>query len=156
MRRIVSCTMVAAVAATGALVAEPVRVNVRLSEAPAEGRTIYEYDPRSRGASDYAMLVERLSALWHFEAPTAPRSQANGQVAHPQVPSASVPVPRPASVAPAEPQLAERPPMVTGVGSALQMMCPNCGRLLKRATVAGYRVAYCDTCKYRQQDLVRR
>ncbi|MBC8077718.1 MAG: ParA family protein, partial [Chloroflexales bacterium] len=50
----------------GAVVAPPIRVNVRLSEAPAHGRTIYEYDPRSRGAADYAQLVERLSIQLNY------------------------------------------------------------------------------------------
>src|SRR5262249_971811 len=51
----------------GALVADPVRINVRLSEAPILGRTIYEYDARSRGAADYARLVERVSAVFGFQ-----------------------------------------------------------------------------------------
>src|SRR5262245_40401758 len=56
----------------GALVADPVRINVRLSEAPTLGRTIYEYDPRSRGAADYAVLVERVSDTFGFQ--PAPRA----------------------------------------------------------------------------------
>jgi chromosome partitioning protein len=39
-------------------VAEPIRSNVRLAEAPAYQKTIYEYAPRSYGAQDYAALVE--------------------------------------------------------------------------------------------------
>lgn len=38
----------------------PIRYNVRLSEAPGYGQTIYEYDPRSPGAQDYATLTERI------------------------------------------------------------------------------------------------
>lgn len=34
--------------------------NVRLSEAPSHGRTIFEYDPRSKGAETYASLVEEV------------------------------------------------------------------------------------------------
>src|SRR5262245_3899870 len=63
----------------GALVADPVRVNVRLSEAPILGRTIYEYDPRSRGAADYAQLVERVSTLFGFR--SAPPPPNTGQPA---------------------------------------------------------------------------
>lgn len=39
-------------------VAKPIRSNVRLAEAPAYQKTIYEYAPRSNGAQDYAQLVE--------------------------------------------------------------------------------------------------
>lgn len=44
----------------GKLVAEPIRVNVRLSEAASFGKTIFEYDRRSRGAEDYSRLVEEV------------------------------------------------------------------------------------------------
>lgn len=40
-------------------VTEPIRENVRLSEAPSHGQTIFEYAPRSHGARDYRKLVER-------------------------------------------------------------------------------------------------
>lgn len=52
----------------GSLVAPPVRINVSLSHAPTLGQTIYEYDPRSRGAIDYALLVEHVSAVFGFQA----------------------------------------------------------------------------------------
>jgi len=42
-------------------VAEPIRSNVRLAEAPAFQKTIYEYSPRSYGAQDYAALVESVA-----------------------------------------------------------------------------------------------
>jgi chromosome partitioning protein len=38
----------------------PVRYNVRLSEAPGYGQTIFEYAPESAGAQDYQALVERI------------------------------------------------------------------------------------------------
>jgi chromosome partitioning protein len=38
----------------------PVRYNVRLSEAPGYGQTIFEYAPRSAGAEDYTLLTERI------------------------------------------------------------------------------------------------
>ncbi len=41
-------------------VTEPVRVNVKLTEAPSHHMTIYEYSPRSAGAADYKRLVERV------------------------------------------------------------------------------------------------
>lgn len=39
-------------------VAHPIRLNVRLAEAAGHGQSIFEYDPRSFGAFDYARLVE--------------------------------------------------------------------------------------------------
>jgi chromosome partitioning protein len=39
-------------------VAPPIRNNVRLAEAPAYQKTIFEYAPRSHGAQDYAKLAE--------------------------------------------------------------------------------------------------
>ena len=45
----------------GERLCRPIRYNVRLSEAPAHGKDIYEYAPRSTGAEDYARLVERVA-----------------------------------------------------------------------------------------------
>lgn len=168
----------------GSLVAPPIRVNVRLSESSSAGRTIYEYDRRSRGSLDYAQLVERLSTMWNFQSvPTAAAqsssipamsSSANGQETQstplPQatpVATTTVPAPLadplPATVAPATSSATvnghhhvEDEPVVMGAGNMLQNTCPNCGHPLHRATVAGYRVAYCDHCKYKQQELVSR
>jgi chromosome partitioning protein len=146
----------------GGLVLAPIRINVRLSEASAQGRSIYEYDPRSRGAIDYAQLVEQLSSVWSFSPapPPAPRrvesaqrSQHNGAqphvVARPTAPAAEPVVP----VAPARPVAPASEPVVLGAGSMLSTSCPNCGGALRRTTVAGYRVAYCDHCRYRRQEL---
>jgi chromosome partitioning protein len=165
------------------LVTTPIRVNVRLSESSAEGRTIYEYDPRSRGATDYAQLVEHLSGIWGFTPARDRAAPAAGQ-RNGAPPNALEPV-RPAQeplrlapepVRPAQeplrlapqagapgadtPPAAERErhepaaePVVVGSGSMLSLTCPNCGGGLRRATVAGYRVAYCDHCKYRRQEL---
>ena len=41
-------------------VCPPIRYNVRLSEAPGQGKTIYEYAPRSAGAEDYHALVAQV------------------------------------------------------------------------------------------------
>lgn len=46
----------------GSRLCEPVRYNVRLSEAPGYGQTIYEYAPHSPGAEDYRALTERILA----------------------------------------------------------------------------------------------
>lgn len=39
----------------------PIRYNAKLSEAPAAGKTIFEYAPRSPGARDYAALAARVA-----------------------------------------------------------------------------------------------
>lgn len=41
-------------------VCDPIRYNVKLSEAPAFGRTIFEHDSHSHGSIDYAKLVKRV------------------------------------------------------------------------------------------------
>jgi len=45
----------------GDKVCTPIRYNVRLSESPALGQTIYEYAPGSNGAHDYRELVRKIS-----------------------------------------------------------------------------------------------
>lgn len=115
----------------GDRVTPPVRVNVRLSEAPAQGKTIYEYDPRSRGAIDYALLVEHISRAFGF-------------AARPQ-PPAPPPDPAPA------PQPAAAPYRST----AAPETCPHCGKALQHTSLAGYRISYCAQCRYKKQELVR-
>jgi chromosome partitioning protein len=39
---------------------EPIRYNVRISEAPGFGQPLCEFAPRSTGANDYQKLVERI------------------------------------------------------------------------------------------------
>jgi chromosome partitioning protein len=129
----------------GPLVTSPIRVNVRLSEAPTLGQTIYEYDPRSRGAVDYALLVEHISAVFGF------RSHARS--IHAPAPAVA-PAPPP-TITPA-PIAAERPPVRPTNGAFGETQgCPYCGRPLQYATLAGYRVAYCDNCKYKTQTLAQ-
>ncbi len=41
-------------------VSEPIRANVKLTEAPSYHKTIYEYSPRSGASADYKRLVERV------------------------------------------------------------------------------------------------
>jgi chromosome partitioning protein len=121
----------------GALVTEPIRVNVRLSEAPALGRTIYEHDPRSRGALDYAQLVEHVSQkLGLSDARPAPQ-----------------PAVAPAQTIPAQPapQSAESP-LFQG---PTHEPCPVCKHPLQQAVLAGYRVRYCDNCHYKRQELIQ-
>lgn len=45
----------------GDKVCAPVRYNIRLSEAPAYGQTIYEFAPGSNGAHDYRELVRKVA-----------------------------------------------------------------------------------------------
>ena len=44
----------------GEMLCQPIRYNVKLSEAPAHGLTIFEYAPHSSGAEDYQALTERI------------------------------------------------------------------------------------------------
>lgn len=41
-------------------ICDPIRLNVRLSEAATQGQTIWEYAPQSKGAADYENFVERM------------------------------------------------------------------------------------------------
>jgi chromosome partitioning protein len=41
-------------------ICDPIHYNVRLSEAPTHGKTIFEYEPRSSGALDYHKLIRRI------------------------------------------------------------------------------------------------
>lgn len=41
-------------------VTDPIRLNIKLTEAPSHQMTIYEYSPRSNAAADYQRLVERV------------------------------------------------------------------------------------------------
>ncbi|MFQ5616051.1 MAG: ParA family protein [Anaerolineales bacterium] len=45
------------------IIADPIRTNVKLAEAPGRRKTIFEYAPRSYGAVDYAKLVEKVVSL---------------------------------------------------------------------------------------------
>ncbi len=42
-------------------ICDPIRYNVRLSEAPSRGQSIFEYRQQAAGASDYARLVGRIA-----------------------------------------------------------------------------------------------
>jgi chromosome partitioning protein len=42
-------------------ICEPIRYNVRLSEAPTRGQSIFEYRQQAAGAADYARLVGRIA-----------------------------------------------------------------------------------------------
>lgn len=46
----------------GALTSSIIRVNISLAEAPAFGKTILDYQPRSRGAEDFLNLAREIIA----------------------------------------------------------------------------------------------
>lgn len=124
----------------GALVADPIRINVRLSEAPSHGQTIYEYDPRSNGAADYAALVEKLSTMFAFKPQPKPAVE---------LPSVPVNLPTTSTQVNGQTIEQERPHFTGPAG----MECPHCGRPLQQIMLAGYRVYFCDHCKYKRQEL---
>jgi chromosome partitioning protein len=62
-RRVSEQVMEALVKDFGSRVTQPIRIDTKLSEAPGMGQTIYEYARRSRGAVDYAKLVERVARM---------------------------------------------------------------------------------------------
>lgn len=130
----------------GTLITAPIRTSVRLSEATAQGKTIYEFDRRSRGAIDYARLVDHLSALWQFD-PAAAHTAQPVQPTHQRPPNGA---------APAQNGTGAAEPLVTGAGTRVQSECPVCGHELRWTTIAGYRVIFCDHCRYKHQELIRR
>ncbi len=47
----------------GSRVTQPIRVDTKLSEAPGSGKTIFEYMPRGRGATDYRQLADVVDGM---------------------------------------------------------------------------------------------
>lgn len=172
----------------GKLVADPIRINTRLSESTAKGRTIYEYDARSRGALDYAHLVNRLGDVWGFQKPASRPGEQKPPATEPPAAPSPPPIATPATkgenghskdapspqpppppapalrrISPLQKSLSTRlasttkqsPHLPAAEEPALPRTCPHCGTLLKRTTLAGYRVVYCDNCKYKQQALAK-
>lgn len=70
-RRVSNLVLEALVKDFGERVTHPIRIDTRLSEAPGAGKTIFEYDRRSRGARDYEKLAELVERM--------PPSKANQQ-----------------------------------------------------------------------------
>jgi len=58
-----------------------IRQNVRLAEASSHGQTVFEYDPNSLGAKDYAALAEEIAAAWSATPVTAAPLAAAAAVA---------------------------------------------------------------------------
>jgi chromosome partitioning protein len=130
----------------GTLVLPPVRVNVRLSEASGLGQTIFETDPNSNGAFDYALIADHLSRLWSF----IPPESAAAAPQHLEPP-----------LEPAKPAVATTGPVgavpreevtVTNnwaAASSAPGQCPICSHPLKRTVFIGNFVVYCSHCSYR-------
>ncbi len=74
-----------------------IRRNVKLAEAPSHGKTIFAYDPASRGAEDYLALAQEVIDLTTKSEPTvtAPTTTAkpvgNGHVTEPPPPATPPP-----------------------------------------------------------------
>lgn len=132
----------------GRRVAYPIRINVRLSEAPAHRQTIFEYAPGSSGAFDYSRLVDLVlqETLLAGEEPIGlqrpfllgreelvPEKMAPASSATPLIPEETPPTPAPATAP----------------------LCPYCGSALTTLVVAGYRVYQCERCGYQKQVLLR-
>jgi chromosome partitioning protein len=131
----------------GSQVAPPIRVNVRLSEAPALGKTIYEHDPRSRGAADYAALVEFLAHKLRLPDPRPVREIGQRS----DVAVTMIQTREPVAIG----AQAVRGSQTSSSASETQDACPRCGTLLQRTLLAGYRVRYCNHCQYHRQELVQ-
>lgn len=131
----------------GALVTDPIRINVRLSEASWQGKTIFEYDGNSRGALDYANLVKRLCEAWEFRASEVDQGQNQEQ-------SQPTPAPQLQQADTAKVHTNGTDQHLAGSHGSLPMKCPYCGRVLRRTTLAGYRIVSCDACSYRKQELI--
>ncbi|MEL6190037.1 MAG: ParA family protein, partial [Myxococcota bacterium] len=67
----------------GDRVLTPIRVDVRLKEAPSHKKSIFEYAPESNGAQDYLVLVEAMIARARTEAVRPPPASVSAAVAVP-------------------------------------------------------------------------
>jgi chromosome partitioning protein len=47
----------------GGVILHPVRVNIALAEAPAAGKTIFQYQQNSNGAIDYLRVAQQIEGL---------------------------------------------------------------------------------------------
>src|SRR5262249_36963170 len=91
-----------------------IRRNVKLAEAPSYGQTIFDYAPRSNGATDYLDLADELLAIL-YPPPPAP-------AAPPEATSVSLPADR---ILPAVETEAALPPTVPVVEGAALTASPS-------------------------------
>ena len=129
---------------SGSKITQPIRTNVRLSESPMYGKSIFEYDPESRGAEDYRVLVDRIMDSLQI-IPTGS--------ARPNIHQRN----NPTSVAESSAQVGQN-------GSSFMsrpaptydlQVCPRCGRDVRYTNAAGYRIMICNSCNYTKQVLIR-
>lgn len=133
----------------GRRVAYPIRTNVRLSEAPARRKTIFEHAPESSGAFDYNRLVELVlqETLLTGEEPIGLQRPFPIRREEP------VPEKMPPPESSATPLIPEETPPTPATATA--PLCPYCGSILTALVVAGYRVYQCERCGYQKQVLLR-
>jgi len=62
-RRVSNMVLRTLVSEFGPRVTHPIRIDTKLSEAPGVGRTIFEYEPGTRGAVDYTQLATLVEAM---------------------------------------------------------------------------------------------
>ena len=126
----------------GNKITQPIRVNVKLSESPMHGKSIFEYDDESRGAEDYRVLVDRIIDTLNIVATGDARPNIQQRL-------------KPASVAEAGVNIS------AGAAASRQQpvyelqVCPRCGRDVRYASAAGYRIMICNSCGYTKQMLTR-
>ncbi|MBN1484223.1 MAG: AAA family ATPase [Chloroflexia bacterium] len=140
----------------GRRVAHPIRINVRLSEAPSFQQTIFEYAPTSRGSFDYSRLVDLLlqetllvgEATIGLQRPFQPRTPMPPRYPEDEEDEEKEEEMTTAieKTTPDQPEWARR---------AATPNCPYCDTPLSSLEVAGYRVYRCDRCGYQKQVLQR-
>ena len=121
----------------GSRVTQPIRTNVRLSESPSYGKSIFEYDAECRGAEDYRTLVERIMLTLQI----TPTGDARATLKQRENPSSVV-----------GSRSTANPVVVSGSVYDLQV-CPRCGRDMRHTNAAGYRIMICNACNYTKQVL---
>jgi chromosome partitioning protein len=162
----------------GRRVAHPIRINVRLSEAPSHQQTIFEYAPQSRGAFDYECLVNLIlqdtllveEQPIGLESPFQPsrvvttdlHSEGEAELLlgdkmkeSKQQDGDMEEVIQPTEM-PAEQEADGPPPTLPDwVTTPARPLCPYCEVPMDSFLVAGYRVLHCDRCGYQKQILLR-
>ena len=119
----------------GARLCAPIRYNVRLSEAPGYGQTIFEYAPHSPGADDYRaldrkdlerwLIVSRRRTSW----PSSSSAELPPAAVAPAAPAVPAQAETPAAnKTAAQPQPAREPQVATAAASASPSPTPGRSR----------------------------
>lgn len=87
-----------------------IRRNIKLAESPSHGQSIFEYDKRSAGATDYVSLAREVLGL-NLDEPPQPQTTATPAGSDGQQAAGATPVAEPMSTQPVEPtaEPAEQP-----------------------------------------------